>query len=60
LKSNLSHSIHPPSGCNRLSIITYFGAYGDVPTVFYAAQQKVLPGERPADLCRVLRDKTGN
>jgi hypothetical protein len=33
LNSNLGHSVHPPSGCNRFSIITYFGGYGDVPIV---------------------------
>jgi hypothetical protein len=33
LNSNLSQSIHPPSGCNRLPIITYFGGYGDVSIV---------------------------
>jgi hypothetical protein len=38
LNPNLSHSIHPPSGCNRLSIITYFGGYGDVSIMFYASR----------------------
>ena len=33
LNSNLSQTIHPPSGCNRFSIITYFGGYGDVSIV---------------------------
>lgn len=34
LNSNFRHSIHPQSGCDRLSIITYFGGYGDVSIVF--------------------------
>ena len=34
LNPNLSQSIHPPSGCNRPSIITYFGGYGHLSTLF--------------------------
>jgi hypothetical protein len=42
LNSNLSQSVHPPSGCNRFSIITYFRAYDDVSTVFCTGRQAVL------------------
>ena len=34
LNPNLRQSVHPQSGCDRISIITYFGAYGDVSLVF--------------------------
>jgi hypothetical protein len=44
LKSNLGHSVHPPSGCNRISIITYFDGYGDVSIVLGTGRQTILPG----------------
>jgi len=44
LKSNLGQSVHPPSGCNRISIITYFDGYGDVSIVLRAGRQAILPG----------------
>ena len=34
LNPNLSQSTHPHSGCDRFLIITYFGDYGDLSTVF--------------------------
>ena len=33
LNPNLCQSIHPPSGCNRVPIITYFRGYGDLSLV---------------------------
>ena len=44
LNSNLSQSIHPPSGCTRFSIITYFGGYGDVSVVYYRSSETLLSG----------------
>jgi hypothetical protein len=55
LKTNFRQTVHPPSGCNRLSIITYFRGYGDVSTVLRTIRKEVLSGERRADLRGLLR-----
>ena len=55
LKSNFRHSIHPPSGCNRIPIITYFDAYGDVSLVFGPIRQALLSCEGHAYLYCLLR-----
>jgi hypothetical protein len=60
LNSNLSQPIHPPSGCNRFSIITYFGGYGDVSIVYYRSSETLLSSEGDAYLFSMLRDKEGN
>ena len=46
LNSNFRQLVHPQSGCNRPTIITYFDGYGDVSIVFGARRKTLLPGKR--------------
>ena len=58
LNSNFRQSVHPQSGCDRPSIITYFGGYGDVSIVLRAGREAVLSREGREDLRRMLWNET--
>ena len=58
LNPNFRQSLHPQSGCDRPSIITYFGGYGDVSIVFGAGRKAILSGKGCKDLHRMLWNET--
>ena len=60
LNSNFRQSIHPHSGCDRPTIITYFDGHGDLSIMLSACRKTVLSSERREDLHRMLRHEEGD